>query len=722
VKSKRNESLKIPSFLIYLIATCMVIGLALGVFYFVHSYAQLQEELKQERIVYVNEISSQISTSIYNRRDRLLQQISSAASSLDYMEVHTFEDVRKLFKDKLDDNYTIVLCDAEGRSVDLNSNSYPLRNNDKVGEVLDASEAQYFFEKSTSGIDYWVFGKTITPKEIDGYHFVAVFELYNVSQFQSAFSLDLFDDVGMGMIVNNDSSLRLKSDHDSIGLGYNALQTFAKLGLEQETVKKIQTDMRNGTNGKLYVTFDDANWILDYQKIEGSDEYVLVIVPIAVTSAGVTQNLRATLLAVGIIIGCISMLLILFVLRNTQMAKQRNKQLYELELRSKTVESKNDFLAKMSHDIRTPLNAIIGMNYIATTQVEETEPVMDSLIRIDTSAKYLLNILNDVLDMSKIESGKMELNLAEFRMDNLLTTLCTIVETQSKEKDIQFTMKIDPQVTGYYLGDALHINQILMNLISNALKFTSENGHISVDVESQERIADTQYIRFSVTDDGIGMTEEFMKNIFSPFTQDGADISHKYGGSGLGLSIVKNFVDMMGGTIRVHSKKDEGSTFTILLPLKMIDKPVAEQKKPIEIVDESILVGKRILLVEDNAINMMIAKKILMMLKMTVEEVVNGKLALELFEAKPAGYYSIIVTDIRMPEMDGYELTTHIRNSKHPDASMIPIIAMSANAFDEDIKKSLAQGMNAHLKKPIDVAELKLVLSTYIRKEPPNEK
>lgn len=709
-----KNSVKEGSHTLPVITIICIVALIFGVFFSIYNiirnYQRLDEELKLERTVYINEISSRISTSVYNRRDWLISKISGSASMLDFNDVRSYEDIRRLYKDKLEADSTIVLCNDEGRCFDVYGNPFPIQNNSRLSQTLASGKPEYFFEKASNGIDYWVFGSPIEPKQIEDNRFVVILEIYDVEQFQSVLSLELFEDEGIALIINSDGTVNLSPAKDNLKMGYNAIHTLEELGMPEESADTIRRDLTQLTNNRLYTRFMNTSWLIDYNNIQGSQEYVLVLVPIAVTSAGVTQSLRASMLGVGGMITCIATLVLVFVLRSTHLSKIRNKQLYDLQLRSKIVESKNDFLAKMSHDIRTPLNAIIGMNYIAATQVEKDSPAMDSLKKIETAAKYLLSILNDILDMSKIESGKMEIRQVEFSMSGLLASINSIVGIQAEEKGVSFTLSAHKSLGQFYIGDGLRINQILMNLVSNALKFTDKGGHIDVNAEPVEKEGEEKVIRFTVADDGIGMTEGFMQHIFDPFTQDGSEIANQYGGSGLGLSIVKNLVEQMNGHVGVVSKKDVGSTFTVELPLneaQMADN--AGEERP-EKLDESRLAGMRILLAEDNELNRIIAKEILQMFDVEVDEAVDGKNALEQFEAKSAGYYAAIITDIRMPVMDGYEMSERIRHSGHPDAQAIPIFAMSANAFDDDVAAASSHGMNAYLKKPIDVDELKATL------------
>lgn len=699
----------------------LLFGFILALFSFAGGYQRLDNELREERIVYINEISNQISDSVYLQREKLIAQIVMSANTLNYIQANTFSDLRRLYQNWDNGKYTVVLVDSSGQCYGLDGSPFPIQNNEQLKKTLQSGNARYFFEKSTDGNDYWVFSKGINTKNIDGHNMVALYELYNVEQFQSMLSLQLFDDVGAAFIINRDGTIGMRPTDGNMELGYNVVSSFETMGLSPEAAQTIRNDLADNKSNRLYVKFDHAEWLVDYRMIADSDEFVMIVVPIGITSAGVTNGLRLTLIGVGGTIICIAVLLLLVIRHNAIQAQIRNRQIYDMELAAKLVESKNDFLAKMSHDIRTPLNAIIGMNYIATTQVEKDAPVVESLSNIETSAQYLLSILNDILDMSKIESGKMELHEKVFELKEMIREVQVISESSARDKGIIFEIHCAEEVGSAFKGDVLRITQIIMNLTSNAIKFTPAGGHVRVDIQAEdiEESENLQKLSFVVADDGIGMSEEFLDSIFTPFTQEGPDTASQYGGSGLGMSIVKNFVDIMGGTISVTSKKGEGSTFNVNLPLEK-----AENTKGVEDsadMDKEHLPGKRVLLVEDNPINRKIANKLLTMEEMQVEEAENGRLALALFEERPPGYYAIIITDIRMPELDGYGLADAIRHSSHPDGKDIPIIAMSANAFDEDIEMSLAHGMNAHLKKPVEVAVLKRTLCVYVAKEDGHE-
>lgn len=380
----------------------------------------------------------------------------------------------------------------------------------------------------------------------------------------------------------------------------------------------------------------------------------------------------------------------------------------------KTAQAKNEFLAKMSHDIRTPLNGIIGMNYIASTKMpKECKEVTECLKKVDTTAKYLLGILNDILDMSKIGSGELKLSAKPFSLETLKYEIETLVLSHMEGKNFNFIINA-PKITDFdYIGDELRIKQILINLLSNAVKFT-EKGSVTLKIKIRPVIENTDEVIFSVHDTGKGMSKEFMDHIFTPFTQEEDYIATNYGRSGLGLSIAKSFIDLMGSTITVTSELGKGSEFIVTLLLEKITLDKQETVETQKIETTYNFAGKRLLLCEDNDLNAEIARVILEDFNLKVDRAENGKVGVELFEHSEPGYYAMIFMDVRMPQMDGYEATRTIRKLQRLDAKQIPICAFSANAFSDDIRQSMEAGMNEHLAKPLEITLLANVLKKYL--------
>lgn len=368
--------------------------------------------------------------------------------------------------------------------------------------------------------------------------------------------------------------------------------------------------------------------------------------------------------------------------------------------------AKTDFLSRMSHEIRTPMNAISGMTAIAKTVLDDKERALECLEKIESANTYLLNLINDILDMSRIESGKIELNNANIDMDVLVNNLQTLLRPQAVEKGVLLVIENGYKVSRPLIGDELRLNQVLINIIGNAVKFTGKGGIVNVKVEQVWADADNVRLHFSVKDTGIGIEASALKRIFNVFEQADKGTAATHGGTGLGLAISSSLVQLMGGILEVKSEVGKGSEFYFTLPFTF-----GEWRE--SLADDVVIPkssfdfsGRRILLAEDNELNQEIARTILEMQGMLVECAYDGGGALAMFEAHEPGYYDGILMDIRMPVMDGLEASRRIRTLGHEDSRSIPIIAISANAFDEDSRKSLESGMNGHLSKPIQVDKL----------------
>lgn len=454
--------------------------------------------------------------------------------------------------------------------------------------------------------------------------------------------------------------------------------------------------------------------------LESSEWYLLTFMPYDVLNKTIRDfSSQWVLLALGYCALIMSTLLWLF-FRYFRMMK---KQIIALEdawekaeeakqAAERASKAKSEFLSNMSHDIRTPMNAIVGLTVIASSNIDNKQSVQECLKKITTSSKHLLGIINDVLDMAKIESGKMTLNQESVSLRETMDGLVSIVQQQVRAKKQSFDVIIRDISTEHVCTDGVRLNQILLNLLSNAVKFTPEGGSIQVTVYEEASLKSEDYVRvhFLVKDNGIGMSPEFKEHVFESFEREDSGRVHRTEGTGLGMAICKYIVDAMDGEITVESEQGKGTEFHVVLDLLKEEISETDMVLP----KEFDLSGRRILLAEDLELNWEVARELLSGLGLELDWAENGQICLEKFEHSEEGYYDAILMDVRMPVMGGYEAARAIRALNRADAGRIPIIAMTADAFSEDIQKSLEAGMNAHTAKPIDIQEVAKLLEKYI--------
>lgn len=423
----------------------------------------------------------------------------------------------------------------------------------------------------------------------------------------------------------------------------------------------------------------------------------------------------------GLLISVLTAFIVMIIYLQFKMRRYRDA-LHEKELEKAVLEAKNAneaktrFLFNMSHDIRTPMNAIIGFSELLEKHIDEKDKAIDYLGKIKSSSNFLLSLINYVLEMARIESGKLALKKEVGCVTELIESLTDVFEPGVKKKFITYSCETDIQHK-YVIGDETKVREIFINIIGNSVKYTPEGGKISVSVK-EEPFEKENYIayRIIVEDNGIGMSKEYLPHIFEEFSREHTSTESKVTGTGLGLPIVKSLIDMMGGTIEVESQLGCGTKMNVVLPFELAsEKQILEEKqKEKEKISDSIL-GKRVLLAEDNELNAEIAMTVLKENGLKAERAANGKQCMEMLKKMPEDYYDMILMDIQMPEMDGYEATKRIRNLDDARAD-IPIVAMTANAFEEDRQKALESGMNAHVSKPVDMNMLFKVMAQNLKK------
>ena len=391
-----------------------------------------------------------------------------------------------------------------------------------------------------------------------------------------------------------------------------------------------------------------------------------------------------------------------------ELARQRESLSAALKEANQANKAKTAFLSNMSHEIRTPMNAIIGLDRIVLSDPGISETTREHVEKIGLSAQHLLSIINDILDMSRIESGHMTLKTEEFSFAGTLSQVNTIISDQCRDKGIEYECRVIGAVDDYYIGDDIKLRQIMINILGNAVKFTPKGGSVRFTVENIARFDGKSTLRFIISDTGIGMSREYLPKLFDAFSQEDSSSTNRFGSTGLGMAITKNYVELMNGTITAESEKHKGTTFTVTVTLidcgrKRIEEEEAhKEENSAQASNEAGLEGRRVLLAEDVTVNAEIMTMVLSMRKMQAEHAENGRIAVEMFEEHEEGYYDAVLMDIRMPEMDGLEATRRIRAMNRIDAKTIPIIALTANAFDEDVRNSMQAGLSAHLSKPVD--------------------
>lgn len=398
-----------------------------------------------------------------------------------------------------------------------------------------------------------------------------------------------------------------------------------------------------------------------------------------------------------------------------RMARMHQEMLQNaLSMAQSSDRAKTTFLSNMSHDIRTPMNAIVGFTELAKSHIDNKELVLDYLRKLGQSSKHLLSLINDVLDMSRIESGKMVLTDNDEDLSEIIESLKDIVQADVDMKRLSFDVKTDNLRDTGIVCDKLRLNQVLLNVLSNAIKYTQAGGSVVMEVaEKKSSKQDSALYEFRICDNGMGMNAEFLKTIYEPFTRAKSSTVSGIQGTGLGMSITKNIVEMMGGSIEIFSEENKGTEVVLNIEFKLHGKACGAQKIA---VGEFDFTGKKVLLVEDNEMNREIACDILSDFGLEVDVAVNGREAVEKVQTSTLGQYDVVLMDVQMPVMDGYEATHAIRELGEKFQSSIPIIAMTANAFEEDRKAALDAGMDEHVSKPIDVEKMKYILNRFLKK------
>lgn len=575
-----------------------------------------------------------------------------------------------------------------------------------LGSIGETQKFYFFSKKFTEPIQ--LENQKKYSHFIYGLDFEKNKENFNVKDFD--FYYELF-------IVDQEKKVVHRKYNNNFIVGTSLYQQLLSFDfLNKGTLENMMSNMNEMKAGVNELLIQETKYFCCYEPLQIKSWHIVTFIEDSLLEQQLEdlRSLQGFGITMMAIMTCIGLsFLTFFIFKSNERKKivvlqsQLNAKLQEVAyLANKANNAKSEFLSRMSHDIRTPMNGIIGMTAIAKNHVGEPEKVADCLEKISSTSDHLLSLINDVLDMSRIEKGKIDILPAPIHMEQLLNSCSNIIESQSIIENIKFIKKFNI-TSELVMADELHLKQILINVLGNALKFTSAGGYISFEVFEKTIEEKKSRFTFIIEDSGIGMSESFVEHIFDPFVQEKQDARTEYNGSGLGMSIVKKLVDLMHGTILIESKKNIGSRFTITLDFEIYEDEILSAEKQSEL---EILSGMRVLIAEDNAINMEIARTMLEVVGVESVTAENGQIAFEKYMNAEEGYFEAILMDVMMPVLDGLEATKKIRNSQRKDALTIPIIGMTANAYNEDKEKALDVGMNVHLIKPIEVQKVYEVL------------
>lgn len=699
---------------IILVILCVLV--AIGLILFVRQYQKLGDTIENERFTYVSEIKNQLVNNIKMKKNVQTAALSVYISGIESLNITSFSALPRLNANSGSETDTFFFLDEQGIFYTQDGKKVSLSGTNLAQRLILEQETVFDYTQVNNAQEYWIYGEPVQGIMLDGISIRAIINAQDLELFSSQMDSNLLESNCQTYIISQDGTILIYPEKEN-DMGYNLFQSLVGLGASAQSIQEIQEQIRQGNSSQSFLNYQDNKWILSYSGNIFDNWVVVVLMPVTITASDTYHMMRLTLYALSLLVASILGTLCFGVLLFYQRERTVQKEKMDLVVMQRSAQVKNEFLSKMSHDIRTPLNAIIGLLKIVERDSKDQPQIQTNLEKIEQSAKYLLAVLNDILDMSKIESGKMTLYNAPFNLPELFQNLETMNRAQAEQKGIQFQTCLDGVYAQTYLGDQLRLNQILMNLLSNAIKFTNQNGIVRFSLHVSPGKQGQDHLCFVIEDTGIGMSEEHVANLYQPFEQEDASTSLNYAGSGLGLSIVKSLVELMNGTIHVTSTKGTGSRFEVSLYLTQANS-APEHSSHVQNTSKCSLSGRKLLLAEDNELNRMIAKELISShCEMIVDEAENGAQAIERFAASAPDEYAAILMDVRMPIIDGLEATKAIRALNHPRAKTVPILAMSANAFQEDMERSVQSGMNVHLSKPLDIDLVKTQLQIYIQKE-----
>ncbi len=883
-KTKRNNSTRIAIIGIVVVMLTLVVG---SVWIGQRAKQTSDEAVRTVSLLYLDELAGRREQVV---ADNLQSRISDMQTALEIMTDEDISDMPHLqaYQAKMKRLFTLqkfAFIDEKGLiytslGTQTNIDEYSF-------DYLSLKSAEISIKNMKSADKTVIIAQPVDPISFNGEKLIVCFMEIDMKDMLAGVSMQAQKSGStFTNIYTNDGIALSNTVLGGLAVEDNLLDALSQAEYEVGySYDKVLQDFANLQSGVASFTYNGIRETISYVPVEGTDWFLTYLIRESIISEQV-GDISGHIVRQSIVMSALTMIMMLLIFIYIVIQNRKNtrllleKEMADADVRGKQQEldqrialqkqlekqshvlsdalnaaeqankAKTAFLSNMSHEIRTPMNAIIGLDNIALNDPETPKKTKDYLIKIGASAEHLLNLINDILDMSRIESGRMIIKNEEFSFSKLLEYVNTMISGQCQDKGLEFHCHIIGHMDDYYIGDNMKLRQVLVNILGNAVKFTPEGGRIEYEVERTAQYEGKSTITFKITDNGIGMSKEFLPHIFDTFAQEDSSTTNKYGSSGLGLAITKNIVEMMNGNIRVESEKGKGTTFTVAVTLtdavdhitnsekyeinphdmvvlivdddpiacehaklvleksgiaaetsssgaeaiemvklhharmepynliivdwkmpemdglettkcireivgneptiviltaykwddaleeatmagvdSFIAKPVfaanvleefesAIKRKGIDMNNRKKIVkleGRRVLLADDVKINAEIMQAILKTREIETDIAENGRIAFEKFSEHPEGYYDAILMDIRMPEMDGLEATRAIRALDRPDAKTIPIIALTANAFDEDVQRSLQAGLNAHLSKPVQAETLFETLENLVK-------
>ena len=722
-----------------IISGCIVMILAMAISFIFLYQTYIQKFIYEERLNQMDEITHQMFLNLEDVMDTKWKEVQVQCNLIEATDIQTVDDLSRYMK-KVTDLYEFEDSKITLLTVDDSGKYYTKEGNQ--GIVRDA----YHFENSPEKINYvsnfmttnesrMVFLKKLeNPIRLQDGQVIHYCGLYqDMQELNAYFGCDAYGNHNSVYVLDDNGFKLFNGNKEELLKGHNVFSVLKKMEyLHDSSFDKTEKELNEKGVSYSNAVLDGTEYFYAIKKMDNAAWTLIFLVPAKYVA---TNTVRLVNLIMWFIIlfafvaaGCVITGIVTVLRRNQReaieverennakletinveltQAKQAAEQAFEVA--SDASQSKSAFLANMSHDIRTPMNAIIGITSLIRHDAGNEDKVMEYADKIDVSAQHLLSIINEVLDMSKIEAGKAVFKYTDFSISEFMQKIQMMFRSQAAQKHQTLVIDYDNIQHEWVSGDHLHLMQIFSNLLSNAVKYTQEGGNIQFLVEECETNSKmfAKY-RFAVSDNGMGMSADFKNRIFDAFTRAESSLTNKIEGTGLGMAITKSLVDAMGATIAVESEPGQGSCFEVLIDLRIAENRSVSLASPEEKEEsnDTILQGMRFLCAEDNELNAEILTELLKIEGAECTICENGEKILEAFKQSAPGDYDMILMDVQMPVMNGYEATKAIRRSSHELAKTIPIIAMTANAFSEDIQHSLAAGMNAHVSKPVEMKVL----------------